>query len=46
MISRGGEISKAEGVIAMVRVLSLGHFFFFFCNHALFAFGRKSLVQR
>jgi len=29
MISRGVEISIAGGVVAMVRVLSLGHFFFF-----------------
>ena len=30
MISRSVEISKAEGVVAMVRVLSLGRFFSFF----------------
>jgi len=30
MISRGVEISIAGGVVAMVRVLSLGHFSFFF----------------
>jgi len=30
MISRGVEISIAEGVVAMVRGLSLGRFFFFF----------------
>jgi len=29
MISRGVEISIAGGVVAMVRVLSLGRFFFF-----------------
>jgi len=29
MISRGVEISIAGGVVAMVRVLSRGHFFFF-----------------
>jgi len=36
MISRGVEISIAGGVVAMVRGLSLGPFFFlfFFCNHA------------
>ena len=36
MISRGVEISIAGGGGEMVRVLSLGHFlfFFFFCNHA------------
>ena len=40
MISRGVAISIAGGVVAMVRVLSLGRFFLFlcflFCNHALF----------
>ena len=40
MISRGVEISIAGGEGEMVRVLSLGRFFFllfsFFCNHALF----------
>jgi len=39
MISRGVEISIARGVVAIVRVLSLGRFFLyfsFFCNHALF----------
>ena len=30
MISRGVEISSAGGVVAMVRVLSLGRFSFFF----------------
>jgi len=30
MISRGVEISIAGGVVAMVRGLSLGRFFFFF----------------
>jgi len=29
MISRGVEISSAGGVVVMVRVLSLGRFFFF-----------------
>jgi len=33
LISRRVEISSAGGVVAMVRVLSLGRFFFF-CNHA------------
>jgi len=33
MISRDVEISIAGGVVAMVCVLSLGLFFFFFCNH-------------
>jgi len=30
MISRGVEISIAGGVVAMVRALSLGRFFYFF----------------
>jgi len=36
MISRGVEISSAEGVVGMVRVPILWSFFFlcFFCNHA------------
>ena len=47
MISRGVEISNAGGVVAMVRVLSLGPFFFsffssfFFCNHAFIVFRYK-----
>jgi len=39
MISRGVEISIAGGVVAMVRVLSLGgFFFFFFCNQIVIMF--------
>ena len=34
MISRGVEISSARGGEGMVRVLSLGRFFYLFCNHA------------
>ena len=39
IICRGVEISIAGGVVAMVRVLSLGRLFIyflflFFCNHA------------
>jgi len=43
MISRGVEISIAGGGGEMVRVLSLGHifFFFFFCNHAFIVFRYK-----
>jgi len=47
MNSRGVEISIAGGVVAMVRVLSLGRFFFlfsfffFFCNHAFIVFRYK-----
>jgi len=36
MISRGVEISITGVGGEIVRVLSLGRFFFFFCNHALF----------
>ena len=39
MISRGVEISIAGGVVAMVRALSLGRFFF--CNHAFIVFRYK-----
>jgi len=35
MISPGVEISIAEGGGEMVRGLSLGYFFFFFCNQIL-----------
>jgi len=47
MIPRGVEISIAGGVVAMVRVLSLGRFFFFFfvIMRSLFL-GTKSLMQR
>jgi len=39
MISRGVEISIAGGVVAMVRVLPLGRFFFFFfCNQIVIMF--------
>jgi len=40
MISRGVEISIAGGGVGMVRVLSLGHysFFFFFCNQFVIMF--------
>ena len=39
MISRGVEISIAEGVGEMVHVLSLGRFFFFFfCNQIVIMF--------
>jgi len=44
MISRGVEISIAEGGGEMVRALSLGRFFFlffFFCNHAFIVFRYK-----
>ena len=48
MISLGVEISIAGGVGVMVRGLSLSccFFLFFFCNHALFVLGTKSLMQR
>ena len=47
MISRGVEISIAGGGGEMVRVLSLGPFFFFFfvIMRSLFL-GTKSLMQR
>jgi len=38
MISRGVEISIAGGGGEMVRVLSLGRFFFFFCNQIVIMF--------
>jgi len=41
MISRGVEISIAGGGGEKVRVLSLGRFFFFFCNHAFIVFRYK-----
>jgi len=44
MISRGVEISIAGGVVAMVRVLSLGRFFFFVIMCYLFL-GTKGLMQ-
>ena len=45
MISCSVEISIAGGGGEMVRVLSLGHFFFFsFCNHGLIVLGTKSLM--
>ena len=46
MISRGVEISIAGGVVAMVRVLSLGCFFFFFVIMRSLFLGTKSLMQR
>jgi len=46
MVSRGVEISIAGGGGEIVHGLSLGCFFFsfFFCNHALFVLGTKSLM--
>ena len=41
MISRGVEISIAGGGGEMVRAYLLGHFFFFFCNHAFIVFRYK-----
>jgi len=41
MISRGVEISIAGGGGEMVRVLSLGCFFVFFCNPAFIVFRYK-----
>jgi len=38
MISRGVEISIAGGGGEMVRVLSLGRFFFLFCNQIVIMF--------
>jgi len=47
MISCGVEISIAGGGEEMVRAYPLVVFFsFFFCNHALFVLGTKSLMQR
>jgi len=49
MISHGVEISIAGGVVAMVRVLSLGRFslffFFFFVIMRYLFLGTKSLMQ-
>jgi len=46
MISRGVEISIAGAVVAMVRVLSLGRFFFVFVIMRYLFLGTKSLMQR
>jgi len=39
---------RGAGEVCVKRVLSLGRCFFpfFFCNHALFVLGTKSLMQR
>jgi len=46
MISRRVEIAIARGVVAMVRGLLLGRFFFFFVIMRYLFLGTKSLMQR